>query len=556
VARRAGRSGTTVALTLLAVTVATSAGTQPAHALGATSRYVAVAPTRLLDTRSGLGAPAGKVATSTTVNVQITGKAGIPASATAVVLNVTATATNGGGFITAFPAGGAVPVVSNLNPNDAGQTIANLVTVPIGRSGGVGLFTSVGTHLIADAFGYYEPATSASSGRLVALAPARVFDSRSGAPIGEKGTRTLSLAKWLPSDAVAAVLNITVDQPDSAGYVTVWAAGTAQPGTSNLNIDTSGQTVANQVIVPVTAAGVSVYSSTSTHLIADVSGYFTGPSAPKASTGLFVPLSPERVLDTREEGALNPLGAGIRPLPGWTVEMSLVGRAKIPFDASAVALNTTLVDAGRAGYVTVYPAGIALPNSSSLNATHPGHTIANHVVASTSTRGVSLFSSGGGHLLADVSGYFTGAPIAAVIAPVANPAPKPTFPMSLSIPAIGITTPVNEGIDIAGLDASAGHWPGSALPGKGGNMAVFGHRTSHTHPFRDLDRLSNGDEIVVESNGLTYRYRVTKTIITGATDAETIGQWTSGATLSLVACHPPGSVDYRIVVRASLVDIS
>jgi sortase (surface protein transpeptidase) len=47
-----------------------------------------------------------------------------------------------------------------------------------------------------------------------------------------------------------------------------------------------------------------------------------------------------------------------------------------------------------------------------------------------------------------------------------------------------------------------------------------------------------------------------ETLITGPDDAETIGGWTPTRTLTLVACHPPGSVTYRIVVRAVLVDIT
>jgi LPXTG-site transpeptidase (sortase) family protein len=521
----------------------------------ATSKYVAINPARLLDTRSGVGAGVGKVGAGSTLSVAVAGFGGVPSGATAVVLNVTATGTNGGGYVSVFPAGVATPTVSNLNADQSGQTLANLVTVPVGAGGKVSVFSSVGTHLIADVFGFYEAATLAKDGRFMPLAPTRAYDSRGRSRLAANGTLRVSLAKWVPGDAAAVVLNVTVDQPSDRGFITAWAAGTPQPGTSNLNIDYPDQTVANQVIVPVTASGVDLYSSAATDVIVDLAGYFSGPSAPSASTGLFVPISPERLLDTRGNGVLNPLGNGVRPLPGWTVEMPVIGRAAIPAGASAVAMNTTLVDAGRPGYITVYPAGVPLPNASNVNAMRRGHTIANHVVVPITSRGAALFSFGGGHMLADVSGYYTGNPTRVEVAPLPNPAPRPTFPMKLTIPSINVTTNVVEGIGLAGLEQNAGHWPGTALPGSNGNVAIFGHRTSHTHPFRDLDQLHVGDDVVVESNGLFFRYTVTQTVIANPSDAETIGKWTTTPTISLVACHPPGSVDFRIVVRAELAEI-
>jgi LPXTG-site transpeptidase (sortase) family protein len=540
--------------------VASVSGPSPAASgapapAAATSRYVAVSPARLLDTRSGIGAVTGKVAAGATLPVVVAGIGGVPLGATAVVLNVTATGTSGGGYVSVFPAGVATPTVSNLNADQAGQTLANLVTVPVGTGGKVSVFSSVGTHLIADVFGYYESASSAKAGRFISLAPTRALDSRGRSRLAANGVLRVPLAKWVPADAVAVVLNVTVDQPGDRGYITAWAAGTPQPGTSNLNIDYPDQTVANQVIVPVTAAGVDVYSSAATDVIVDLAGYFSGPSAAASSAGLFVPISPERLLDTRGDGVLNPLGNGVRPLPGWTVEMPVIGRAAIPGGASAVAMNTTLVDAARPGYLTVYPAGVPLPNASNVNAMRRGHTIANHVIVPITSRGAALFSFGGGHILADISGYYTGDPMRVEVAPASNPVPRPTFPMTLTIPTINVTTNVIEGIGLAGLEQNAGHWPGTALPGSNGNVGIFGHRTSHTHPFRDLDRLHVGDDVIVESNGMFYRYTVTQTVISSPTDADTIGKWTTTPTMSLVACHPPGSTDFRIVVRAQLAEI-
>ena len=522
-----------------------------AAAAAATTRFVPVTPSRLLDTRAGQ-----KPGAKSTTGVQVTGRFGVPVGATAVVVNVTATQTGGAGFVTVFPTGTAVPTASNLNPVTSGQTVPNLVTVPVGTGGQVSLFTYEATHLIVDVFGYYVPASHATAGRYRPVGPTRVYDSRGkNSRVAPHGTARVPLGPSVPADAVAAVLNVTVADATGPGYWTVFAAGTGAPGTSNVNVDVLGQNVANQVIVPITAAGVDIFSWAGGHVIVDVAGYFTGVSAPDDAAGLFVPLAPTRLLDTRQGGEMNPLGAGKRPLPGWTVELPVIGRATIPAAAAAVVMNTTLADASRPGYVTVYPAGTIQPDTSTVNANYRGQTIANHTISPVTARGVSLFNFGGGHLIGDVTGFFTGESATATVSPPTNALPAASFPLQLEVPAIGLTTTVHEGIELEGLNDGPGHWPGSAMPGVEGNMAFFGHRTSHTHPFLELDKLVPGNDVLVRSNGYTYRYKVTETLITAPSDADTIGKWTTTSTVTLVACHPPGSIDHRIVVRAELVEI-
>lgn len=547
-------------MTLVVGLLVTSVHGPVAHAAATTNRFVSVpSPTRLMDTRSDQGNfPSGKPGTNSVTTTQVIGRAGVPSDAVAVVLNVTATQAEGAGFVTVFPSGVAVPTASNINTERNGQTIPNLVTVPIGSGGRVSFFSSVGTHLIADIFGFYVPAATSVAGRYIPTGPSRVYDSRNlRSPLGAGEVIQVPLT-GVPTDALAAVLNVTVTGATGAGYWTVYAAGALRPDTSNLNIDSAGQTIPNQVLAPVGNGAIQIYTWAGGHVIVDVAGYFTGNNAANgsSSTGLFVPISPTRFLDTRHPGSLNPLGNAIKPLPDWVVEMPVTGRSGIPAAASAIVMNTTLTGASRPGFVTAYPAGSATPLTSTLNADHAGQTIANHAITPLATRGISLYTSGGSHLIADVTGWYTGTPRAATIAPPINTVPRPTFPMRIKIPAIGVDVPVHEGIDIDSLNAGPGHWPGTALPGDVGNTAIFGHRVSHTHPFRDLDALNPGDVITIESNGFTYTYVMEQTMITGPDDAETIGGWTPTPTLTLVACHPPGSVTYRIVVRARLVDIS
>lgn len=521
-------------------------------AVPSTSRFVPVGPVRLHDTRtSGGPVPAGG-----SIDVAVGGQPGVPAGISAAVLNVTSVSAGADGYVTVWPSGTAQPLASSLNPL-AGDTAPNLVTVPVGANGAVSIFCSATSGILVDLFGVYVPAGSANDGRFVPLGPARVLDTRqSGGKLRAGGVVRAALAAvGVPSDAVGAVLNVTATEASAPGFLTVWPAGLGRPGTSNLNVST-GDTRANQVIVPITSAGVDIFTSGGTHVVVDIAGYFTGQSAPSSTTGLFVPVAPTRLLDTRQSGLLNPLGNGVRMQPGWTVEMPVSGRAGIAAAAaSAIVGNTTLVDANGAGYLTAYAAGLGQPNSSNVNASARGQVVPNHTIVPISSRGAAFYLSGGGHVLFDVAGYFTGTPPVPSGGLRANPPiPVTQFPVGLVVPRLGLSTRIAEGIDDATLASGPGHWPGTALPGQAGNAAVFGHRVSHTHPFRYLDQMAAGDLVEVQAGSVLVRYQVSDVWITGGDDLSVVQQ-TSMPCITLVACHPPGSIAYRIVVRANQFDI-
>jgi len=115
-----------------------------------------LAPARILDTRDGTGAPAAKVGPGQTIDVPVLGQGGVPADATAVVINLTVTQPSAESHLRVFPTGQPLPVVSSLN-FVANQTIANMVTMPIGTGGKVSVFNNSGqTHVIGDVTGYYR----------------------------------------------------------------------------------------------------------------------------------------------------------------------------------------------------------------------------------------------------------------------------------------------------------------------------------------------------------------------------------------------------------------
>ena len=126
--------------------------------------FASLAPTRLLDTRIGLGAPQAAVQPGATLRLQVAGRGGVPASgAGAVVLNVTVTQPGQGGYLTVYAGGAARPTASNLN-FVAAQTVPNLVVAPIGGDGTVALFNGSGStvQLIADVAGYHLAGSAAT----------------------------------------------------------------------------------------------------------------------------------------------------------------------------------------------------------------------------------------------------------------------------------------------------------------------------------------------------------------------------------------------------------
>ena len=272
-------NGNTSALALGLIDGSAGVALQPPAV--ATTKYMPVVPRRILDTRDGIGASAGVVGAGGQIDVQIAGVESVPATGVAaVVLNVTATEAVQAGYVSVYPSGARRPLVSNLNLEAAGQTVANLVTVKVGANGKVALFTSGGTHLVADLAGYYVP------NRVVGWPPADLdtgTHSRQCSGLGRLPQAKLPAGGILdlqitgrgpvPASGVSAVvLNVTADQATAAGFVTVWPAGQTMPTVSNLNL-TAGETRANLVVVPVGAGGaVSLFTMGGADLIADVAG--------------------------------------------------------------------------------------------------------------------------------------------------------------------------------------------------------------------------------------------------------------------------------------------
>lgn len=244
----------------------------------AVGAFVAKPPSRFLDTRASSGpVPAGG-----TVSFQVGGVNGIPANASAAVVNLTVTETKSAGFLTAYASGSAKPNASNVNYGP-GQTVPNLAVVPLGPDGKVTISnTSSGAaQVITDVSGYFLPGTPLDSGAFGSIDPTRFLDTRtSSGPVTAGGTISFQAAgmNGVPANAAGVWVNLTVTEPTSFGYLTGYASRTAKPNASNVNYAT-GQTVPNLTYLPIGRDGKVTIANTESGLgstvqmIADVSGY-------------------------------------------------------------------------------------------------------------------------------------------------------------------------------------------------------------------------------------------------------------------------------------------
>ncbi|MCU1397844.1 MAG: hypothetical protein JWN62_953, partial [Acidimicrobiales bacterium] len=392
------------------------------EAPGGSIGYVALNPTRVLDTRTGgttadgVGAGIGPIGERQTLNLKVIGRAGIPSSNVgAVVLNVTAVDQAVESFLTIYPAGADRPLASNLNPNP-GIVEPNLVIAKVGVAGEISIYNNTGSvNVIADVEGWYPAPLGVAYNPLV---PARVLETRPGhattdgvasglGAVGQGQTLTFKVLGrgGVPDSGVAAVvLNMTATEQTRQTFLTVFPSGTTRPNASDLNPN-PGVTAPNLVIAKVGADGnVSVYNNTgSVQIIADVQGWFpVGPA--------YTPVDPARLLETRPHlptiDGLAQSGGAIGP--GGSINLQVTGRGGVPATGvSAVVLNITATNQTESSFLTVYPAGTARPATSNLNPL-PGLVAPNLVLAKVGVDGeITIYNNTGSlDVIVDVHGWF------------------------------------------------------------------------------------------------------------------------------------------------------
>ncbi|GAA4404724.1 class E sortase [Fodinibacter luteus] len=158
-------------------------------------------------------------------------------------------------------------------------------------------------------------------------------------------------------------------------------------------------------------------------------------------------------------------------------------------------------------------------------------------------------------------------PVARSTTAPADGIPEPVGPDGafavVRIPRFGAdyARPVLEGTGRDVLALGVGHYVGTAGPGQVGNFALAGHRTTYGRPFHDVDRLVDGDPVVVETAAEVHVYEVTSREVVRPGDVDVVapvpsepGAPPTEALITLTSCHPRYSATERFVVHGRLVE--
>jgi len=373
-------------------------------------KTIPITPIRAYDTIDNTGGPPGVVFNGTTRRVDLDP----PAGAEAALVNLTYASTSGPGFIRAWGTRAARPTTSSVNADRAGSVVANAAVVPLDPNGSFVLESSTTGRVVVDVMGWLtDSGGSSDDGRLIALDPARLVDTRiasgttlaSGSPnpwtrAGARIDFTALGHLDLPDDGTAAAIVISIGAISGGGpggYVGGFPGGSTWGGTSNVNV-VSGDVRANVMMIPTDSSGLAALQTLNiADVVIDVLGYITSDAAVDSGSGLYSSIDPVRVVDTRI-----PLGFDrLTPLSAETV--TIPGGAS----SAAVVQNITVTDTSAAGWVVAHPTAFA-PVVSNVNYTGPGQTRAalafTRLTGSGQERFTSLVDT---ELVVDVVGFFS-----------------------------------------------------------------------------------------------------------------------------------------------------
>ncbi|MGS2617291.1 choice-of-anchor D domain-containing protein [Micromonospora sp. LZ34] len=384
---------------------------------GVVGMYYPLPPQRLMDTRIGLGAPKAPIGPGQTVDLDITGRAGVPVGAGSVVLNVTVTGPTADSFLTVYPAHQNRPTASSIN-FPAGWLGSNNVTVKLG-AGEVSIYNRAGSvHVVVDVVGFYAEfnsvqETSGRGGHYLPVTPTRLFDTRAtggAVPAGGRVRGWVDFGYEVNTHVRGLVLNVTAVAPAKGGFLTAWSGEGDLPTSSTVNYG-AGKVVPNLAFVQTTWCGTcvsgrwvrsfTVHTSQSANVVVDLVGVIDDGTV---ANGLrFRPLSPTRIVDSRS-------GLGTSGALGPNVTRRIVAPATMASEATrALAMNVTAVSPASNTVITVWPAdaGLGKPATSNLNPA-AGQIVSNAAIAGIGPQDAfhAHNLTGSTHLVADVVGTF------------------------------------------------------------------------------------------------------------------------------------------------------
>jgi hypothetical protein len=247
-----------------------------------------VPPVYVLNTtQAGVGQPQrAQLGAGKSISVLVRGTAGVPTTATSVVLNLATGSPGTSGGLVVWPHGAARPGLSELAWTAHGDQASNLVTVPIGVYGRVDLYNTGtgGVDVVAGVVGYYAGTTGKT---FVPTTPSTVLDTRSGvgrpgtAPLAANGTLTLLVAGQgvVPTGATAVLVQLGTVPATGTGSLTAWTDGTARPSPANIYWNLAGHLTTNLAVIPLPPNGrIDLHDNgaNSVAVTTTVLGYWTG----------------------------------------------------------------------------------------------------------------------------------------------------------------------------------------------------------------------------------------------------------------------------------------
>jgi hypothetical protein len=256
--------------------------------------------------------------------------------------------------------------------------------------------------LVPTPLGPPRASAAAITSRFETAAPCRVADTRNGTGVSARLPDRIRISMvgkcGVPAEATAVAVTVTATQSQAGGFLTVWPTGQPFPNVSTVNFGAFEDRANGAIVKLGTDGAIDVAASAPTQVIVDVTGWFR--PATSASAGRYMPITAQRVFDTRAPGFSRPLQRGetitVAPPPG------------VPADAIALAINVTTTSPNQPGFFTAYAAGSPLPEASLLNTDRAGQTRAASSIAPVSSSGLSVYSHSGGNVIIDVTGWFTG----------------------------------------------------------------------------------------------------------------------------------------------------
>jgi hypothetical protein len=237
----------------------------------------------------------------------------------------------------------------------------------------------------------------------------RMLDTRTG-PMPAPGTSlTLDVRGrfGVPVDATAVAVQVTATEGVGVGFVGLTSSGGIPGTTSNLNVDDSGETIANMAVVPIGADGaVTLHTSLRTHVVVDLLGWWRPAGAVRA--GRYVSMRPARALDTRPASRVGYEGA--KPAAGSITTVQMTGRNGLPeTGVGAVIVNVTLAESDAPGFVQAGSPGALVPGATStVNVAAAGRVAAAASIVPVDGSGrIALYAQPSTHLIVDVVGWLT-----------------------------------------------------------------------------------------------------------------------------------------------------